>query len=74
MVYNRVRGQAVAGFEGTTENRWVLTCDECSRPAMTFDPEKELVRVESRHGGERHVTVLTFRQLIAQVSALAVKA
>ena len=41
---------------------------------MTFDPEKELVRVESRHGGERHVTVLTFRQLIAQVSALAVKA
>ena len=52
----------------------VLTCDECSRPAMTFDPARELVRIESRHGGARHVTVLTFQQLVARVSALAVKA
>ena len=74
MVYNRVRGQAVAGFGGDTENRSVLVCDECSRPTMTFDPEKELVRVESRHGGERHVTVLTFQQLVAHVSVLDVKA
>ncbi len=74
MFYNRVRERPVAGFEGDMENRSVLVCDECSRPAMTFDPEKELVRVESRHGGERHVTVLTFQQLVAHVSVLGVKA
>ena len=54
--------------------RETLTCDECSRPAMTFDPARELVRIESRHGGARHVTVLTFQQLVARVSDLAVKA
>ena len=69
--------QAVAVFperEELVEERSVLTCDECSRPAMTFDPARELVRIESRHGGARHVTVLTFQQLVARVSALTVKA
>ncbi len=50
-----------------------LTCDECSRPVMTLDPDNEVVRIESRHGGHRHVTVLSFQQLIDRLTSLSVK-
>lgn len=62
-----------AEYLSSLSNKTVLTCDECSRPAMTMDPGKEVIRIESRHGGQRHVTVLSFQQLIDRLLSLSVK-
>ena len=50
-----------------------VVCDECSRPVMTMDLDNEVVRIESRHGGQRHVTVLGFQQLVDRLTSLSVK-
>ena len=50
-----------------------MTCDECSRPVMILDPDNEVVRIESRHGGHRHVTVLGFREIIDRLTSPSIK-
>ena len=62
-----------AGVPGAAVKRETLTCDECSRPVMTLDPDNEVVRIESRHGGHRHVTVLGFREIIDRLTPPSIK-
>ena len=50
-----------------------LTCDECTRPVLTIDPDSGVIRIESRHGGHRHVTMLTIQQFLERLKELALE-
>jgi hypothetical protein len=42
-------------------------CDECNLPAYRIVGDQ--LRIESRHNGEKHTTVLTLGQLIDKMQA-----